>query len=68
MGEVTQQGLWWQQLETCRCQFDGQWEAVQPHTDFCNDAHIGCCQLKGRLNGLSAHDKEAHGRQLCEDL
>ncbi len=68
MGKAMEQSLRWEQLAPGSGQFERQRQAIQAHADLCDGVRISRGQLKGRLDGLRAQDKEAHRGPLQEGL
>src|SRR5215471_1677639 len=64
--QTRQERLWWEQPDARRRQFDGQWEPIQAHADFCHERRVGVCHLELRGDRLRPLDEEGHRLVLRE--
>jgi hypothetical protein len=61
-----EQGLWWEQLDASRGQFDGQRQPFESNTYLGDRRRIVRRQLKIRTDGLCPLEEQVHRRNLVE--
>ncbi len=66
LSQTGQECLWGEEFDACRCQFNGQRQPIQAHTDLGDGTRIGGSHLDVGPGSLCTLQKECHSCILCQ--
>jgi hypothetical protein len=66
--QFSEQCLWWEQFGTSCCQFDSQWQPIEPETDLGDSCYIVRRELKIRSDGPCPLKKQVYRWNVCEQF